>query len=260
MYGIAVSQVDYGLACPSRAQRTLSMQDLLNLKPALLSCCLVIATASLSGCGKENGSYSDHVSQQIQERVPGSTDVVVELPAGSMRQADGITINGSLLSAEEVRGITNTYGIEPRPGNYWYDPVSGLYGVVGYQAYGFMLTGHDFGPLSRTCSNGFSGVLVNGRELQAAEVQLLNRILGAPVQRGSYWLDSFGNAGIEGSPVPLGNLFVAAAQNGYSGSSSGSAGGGDNFWSTAFSAGNSDRGGTRGYVSVPGYGPVGYGF
>jgi hypothetical protein len=34
----------------------------------------------------------------------------------------------------------------------------------------------------------------------------------------------------------------------------------DNFWSTRFSAGNYDSGNQRGYVSVPGHGPVGYGF
>ena len=34
---------------------------------------------------------------------------------------------------------------------------------------------------------------------------------------------------------------------------------GDNFWSTCFSAGNSNAQNTQGYVSVPGHGPVGYG-
>jgi len=40
----------------------------------------------------------------------------------------------------------------------------------------------------------------------------------------------------------------------------GGGGGGDNTWSTRFSAGNYDNDNSRGYVSVPGYGPVGYGF
>jgi hypothetical protein len=67
------------------------------------------------------------------------------------------------------------------------------------------------------------------------------------------WMDGMGNAGYEGSSVAVVNLFVAAQQNGVGG-------GGDNFWSSRFGAGNFDRGNTRGYVSVPGYGPVGYGF
>ena len=41
---------------------------------------------------------------------------------------------------------------------------------------------------------------------------------------------------------------------------SGGMGGGDNIWSSRFGAGNSDSGGQRGYVSVPGHGPIGYGF
>ncbi len=35
--------------------------------------------------------------------------------------------------------------------------------------------------------------------------------------------------------------------------------GGDNFWSTGHSAGNHADGNSRGYVGVPGVGPVGYG-
>ena len=52
------------------------------------------------------------------------------------------------------------------------------------------------------------------------------------------------------------NLYASAQSNYYSGSGSE----GDNIWSTRFSAGYYDQGNQRGYVSVPGYGPVGYGF
>ena len=44
------------------------------------------------------------------------------------------------------------------------------------------------------------------------------------------------------------------------GNYNGQGGSGDNFWSTRFSAGNYDSNNQRGYVSVPGYGPIGYGF
>ena len=81
-------------------------------------------------------------------------------------------------------------------------------------------------------------------------------MLGYWIQMGSYWLDEKGNAGYEGNPTPLVNLYLAARQNAYQGRGST----GDNFWSSRFSAGNYDSGNQRGYVSVPGYGPVGYGF
>lgn len=64
-----------------------------------------------------------------------------------------------------------------------------------------------------------------------------------------------GKVGEENS-IAVVNLFAAARKNSYSGQG----GGGNNFWSSRFGAGNSSADGSQGYVSVPGYGPVGYGF
>ncbi len=167
-----------------------------------------------------------------------------------------IVINNIVLNETKVQEIISTYGVEPLPGRYWYDKVSGLYGVEGYDAYGYMYAGHDFGELSRNASNGNSGVIINGRDLSATEWAVWSYILGYYIQTGAYWFDDKGNAGYEGYDVPLVNLFTAAQQNAYSGQG----GSGDNFWSSRFGAGNSDQGGSRGYVSVPGHGPIGYGF
>jgi hypothetical protein len=167
-----------------------------------------------------------------------------------------VIINNLTLSADQIADLENTYGIQPEAGQYWYDTKSGLYGVVGYPAYGFMLPGHDFGALNRDVSSGDTGVFVNGRELPQTEWAVWSYMLGYWIQPGSYWLDHQGNAGYEGNPIPLVNLYVAAQQNAYGGQG----GSGDNFWSTRFSAGNYDSGNQRGYVSVPGHGPVGYGF
>ena len=197
--------------------------------------------------------------------VPATAQVLVFSREGALAEAgpaavtatDGaVTINGLGLSAEQLAEIATLYGVAPLPGDYWYDRHSGLYGAVGYQAFGFMLPGHEYGPLVRDVSRGDTGVLVNGRELPQSEWLIWSYMLGAPIQIGAYWLDEQGNAGYEGSAVPLVNLYVAAQQNAYAGEG----GGGDNFWSTRFSAGNFDSGNTRGYVSVPGHGPVGYGF
>lgn len=167
-----------------------------------------------------------------------------------------IIINGIALSPAQVAEIKKTYGVEPRAGNYWYDARSGLYGVKGYAAFGFMLAGHDFGKLEENASSGNTGIFVNGRQLPLNEYTVWSYIVGNWIQPGRYWLDDKGNAGYEGSAVPLINLYVAARNNAYRGKGAA----GDNFWSTRFSAGNYDSGNTRGYVSVPGYGPVGYGF
>lgn len=164
-----------------------------------------------------------------------------------------IVINGVILTQQQITAIENSYGIKPRPGKFWYDAKSGLYGVVGYPAYGFMRAGHDFGPLDSNASNGQTEIIVNGRRLPQSEWTVWSYMLGYWIQPGDYWLDQNGNAGYQGNPTPVVNLYVAARQNNYTGS-------GDNFWSTRFGAGNSDSGNQRGYVSVPGHGPVGYGF
>lgn len=177
-------------------------------------------------------------------------------PASKNLPDGQVVINNTVLSPEQIAELEKTYGIKPRPGKYWYDARCGLYGVVGYAAYGFMLPGHSFGALERKASGGNTGVLVNGRELPLNEYTVWSYMVGSWIQPGSYWLDANGNAGYEGNSTPVINLYAAAQQNAYKGQG----GSGDNFWSTRFSAGNYDSDNQRGYVSVPGYGPVGYGF
>jgi len=183
-----------------------------------------------------------------------SVVVLLGVAAAGCGGDDEVLINGRELAPEQISLIQTTYGQPPRPGDYWYDPMSGLYGATGYPAFGFMLPGHDFGRPPADASDGDTGVFINGRELPVAEARLWSMMLGAVIQPGRYWMDAMGNAGYEGSPVAVVNLFAAARQNGIG------ARGGDNFWTSRFSGGNYDSGNARGYVSVPGYGPVGYGF
>jgi hypothetical protein len=172
------------------------------------------------------------------------------------RTREEVIINDAPLSKRQIAEIEKQYGVKPKPGNYWYDAKSGLYGVVGYPAYGYMQPNHRFGSMKKDASNGNTGIFINGRELPPLEYTVWSYMVGSWIQAGTYWLDHQGNAGYEGNPTPVINLFVAAKQNGYQGQG----GSGDNFWTTRFSAGNYDSGGSRGYVSVPGYGPIGYGF
>jgi len=74
------------------------------------------------------------------------------------------------------------------------------------------------------------------------------------VQPGRCWVDSQGNFGYERGPM-LGNLVLLAQ----AASRARGGGGRDNFWTTRFSAGNYDSNSGSGYVSVHGYGPVGFG-
>ncbi len=164
-----------------------------------------------------------------------------------------IRINGIVLDAEQIEELESTYGVAAELGDYWYDTHCGLFGPLGGPAAGFMYPEHDYGVLARDASGGDTNVLINGRELTQDEWVLLSQTVGTMVLPGAYWLDWQGNAGLEGSEIPLVNLMVVAPQR------MGGAGG-DDFWSSRFSAGNCDAGKTCGYVSVPGVGPVGYGF
>jgi hypothetical protein len=121
-----------------------------------------------------------------------------------------VIINGITLTDEQVSELEELYSVKPLPGNYWYDTNSGLYGVVGYAAYGFMFTGHEFGELDTNASNGDAGVFVNGRQLPQIEWAVWSQLLGYVIQPGRYWLDENGNAGYEGNPIPTENLYAAA--------------------------------------------------
>jgi hypothetical protein len=196
--------------------------------------------------------------------IPETAQTYVFLRASSAGQSERkgkgtegkIVINDLVLSDQQVAELSKQYNVKPLPGRYWYDALSGLYGVVGYPAFGFMLPGHQLGKLKPSASQGNSKVFINGRELPLEEYTVWSQLVGSWIQPGKYWLDAAGNAGQEGNPTPLINLYAAARQS----AAGGKGGGGDNFWTSRFSAGNSDSDGSRGYVSVPGHGPVGYGF
>jgi hypothetical protein len=200
-----------------------------------------------------DGGSSSSPGEAVAARAPGEGVEIAPVQAGAAEAK--VVINRRVLTARQIRDLEAQYRVRPEPGDYWYDARSGQYGIVGMPAAGFMLPGHDFGALAADASGGQTNVFVNGRNLPQAEVMILSALWGAYVQPGRYWLDGAGNVGYEGVPIPTGNLYALAQARGAIGG-----GGGDNFWNSRFSAGNYNADNTQGYVSVPGYGPVGYGF
>ena len=119
-------------------------------------------------------------------------------------------INGKALTAAQRAEFTRIYGIRPLGGNFWYDPASGLWGVVGREAFGVLRPGLPYGPLSPTASAGTTGVFINGRQINMAEALYIKSLLGS-VLPGRWWLDGWtGNFGLEGNQMPVGNLFAIA--------------------------------------------------
>ncbi len=189
------------------------------------------------------------VEQQVQnpEPAPVKEEIATE-----------VIFNGRALTRAELAELQALYKVKARAGKYWYDTKSGLYGKIGWAASGFMYPGHNLGPLAPNASRGTTGIYINGRNVTTREVYVLSQLAGMPIARGHYWLDATGNAGYEGNPSPVINLFASAQARSRGGGGGGisGGGGGDGFWSTRFSAGNSSGG--SGYVSLPGGGFVSY--
>lgn len=180
--------------------------------------------------------------------------------ANYVQSAEGgeetVIFNGQILSRKELEDFFKEYDRYPRPGNYWYDPVCGLYGAVGHDAFGYMRKGHDFGPLPPNASRGDSGFYINGRCLSKREALVWRQLMGRDLRNGNYVFDDRGYFGIEGRRGDQWNLFELAEKNAY-GLPSGSEG---SYWTARFGRNRRGDRGWEEYYSVPGYGPSDYGF
>jgi len=164
-----------------------------------------------------------------------------------------ISFNGTPLTEQQIAQLEAMYRARIPDGAYWYDNLCGAWGWQGGPCAGFVQPGLGFGgPLRPDASSGNTGIFINGRQLHLQDVLALQQFVA--VQPGRFWVDAQGNFGFEGGQM-LGNLVLLAQ----TASRPRGGGSGDNFWTTRFSAGNYDPNSGSGYVSVPGYGPVGFG-
>ena len=199
----------------------------------VMSWCLFI----LARCG---GSNSKNSSQVVSSEDAGGNKENVSKKAK-------VIINGVAWDEQMETEFRNVYKMDPIPGDYWYDAVSGLWGKRGGPALSFIYPGHSYGRLEGNVSNGNTGIFINGREIPLEEAYIWSLVMGVPAQQGRYWLNGQGYVGYDGSNIPLFNLFVLAKRNNYS-----AKGGSDNFWSSTLARGNEEGG--FGYVSIPGSG------
>lgn len=128
-------------------------------------------------------------------------------PAGSTVPVRPLRINRAVIPDEQVRRFEQQHHqVIPR-GDFWYDNVSGAWGLDGGPTVGFTAPGMNLGgKLAADASGGDTGVFINGRELPVQDVAGLAQ-MGVPVQQGRWWVDARGNFGVEGSPNASGNLF-----------------------------------------------------
>ena len=118
-----------------------------------------------------------------------------------------LRINRTVIDEATVRAFESTYGLHLPRGDYWYDRVSGGWGLDGGPTAGFTAPGMNLGgPLPADASRSNTGVFINGRELPLQDVVAMMQ-MNIPVQQGRWWVDNSGNFGVEGTPYPMGNLF-----------------------------------------------------
>jgi len=178
--------------------------------------------------------------------------------------APAVIVNDVQLDPRQVRLLQQMYGALP-PGRYWYDPMSGIWGIEGGPGIVQIQPGLPIGGSLRSdASHGTTGVFVNGRQLHLYEVLALQRC--TQVFPGRYWMNAAGIGGYEGGPASF-NLTQLCAGSRAAGPSAAARGG--NHWQTetygngAAWSGNSRTGGgvtTDGHggaaVFLPGGGMV----
>ena len=127
-----------------------------------------------------------------------------------MQGQTGVFVNGRQWSAQEVQQHQAMYNQPVTPGQYWYDPISGLYGNWGREPIGYIRPGHPYGNAPMNASNGNTGIFLNGRQINAAELVQWQALFKQVIQPGRYWLDgATGNVGVEGNPSATGNVRAA---------------------------------------------------
>lgn len=128
----------------------------------------------------------------------------------ALAQQRHVVVNRVTISEQDLRAYEQRWNARIPDGNYWYDRVSGAWGLEGAPTSGWIAPGLPIGgPLRADASRGNTGVFINGRELPWPDVQGLMQIV--QVQRGRWWVDGQGNFGPENGPV-WGNLVAIARQ------------------------------------------------
>lgn len=134
-----------------------------------------------------------------------------ETSAGQTPGRRSVFINRSQVPADTLQLLEQHFQTTIPDGRYWYDAVSGAWGMEGGHTRGFTLAGLPLGGrLPANISGGGTGIFINGRELHPLDVQALQSLVGQLLP-GRYWLDAQGYAGYEGGPA-IANLQQLAQQ------------------------------------------------
>jgi hypothetical protein len=128
---------------------------------------------------------------------PGSAPASVTPQPEPATDTGFVSVNGVALTAPDFAELQAVLGGIPKPGRYWYDAASGLWGLEGHGAGGVTRPGLTAAPLPADASAGASAAFVNGRQLPATELTAIATLLEWPLPAdgrysGHYTLDGDG--------------------------------------------------------------------
>ncbi len=126
--------------------------------------------------------------------------------ATAQTNMNNLIVNDESVDPAVIGQLEQRYGVKFVPGNYWYDKMTGAFGLKGGPCTGLGVAGLSLGGTLKTnASTGGTGVFINGRDLHPLDVAGLQTFMQP--QRGRYWMDATGNFGYEPYPMVIGNVY-----------------------------------------------------
>ncbi|KAJ4965103.1 hypothetical protein NE237_016952 [Protea cynaroides] len=125
-------------------------------------------------------------------------------------QPELIYVNRKQLSQEELLFLQCCRNPPKnlKPGHYWYDKVSGLWGKGGQKPCSIITADLNVGgPIMRNASNGNTGVLINNREITKTELQMLKLAGVQCAGKPHFWVDADGSYQEEGQKNMKGHIW-----------------------------------------------------